>query len=52
MDIIEIVRNVGFPILISLILITKVDEKIERLSQAINDLIGEIKKKERKDDGK
>lgn len=42
MDLQDFIANMGFPIVVSLILILRIEEKIENLSQSINDLIEEI----------
>lgn len=42
MDLQDFIANMGFPIVVSLILILRTEEKIDNLSQSINDLIEEI----------
>lgn len=46
MDIVEIITNLGFPIVVSLILITSLDKKIDELIIKVNELIAKIDRKE------
>lgn len=47
MDIVEIITNLGFPIVVSLILITSLDKKVDDLIVKVNELIAKIDKKEK-----
>ncbi|MSS78017.1 YvrJ family protein [Anaerococcus sp. AGMB00486] len=47
MDIVEIITNLGFPIVVSLILITSLDKKVDCLIVKVNELIAKIDKKEK-----
>lgn len=37
-DILGLVSNVGFPIVLSIYLLTRIEEKLENLTQSINNL--------------
>lgn len=44
MNIQELIANMGFPIVVSLILILRTEGKVDRLTDSINNLIKEIQK--------
>lgn len=46
MDIVEIITNLGFPIVVSLILITNLDKKLDMLIIKVNELIAKVDRKE------
>ncbi len=37
-DLLSLISNVGFPIVLSLYLLTRIEEKLERLTESINNL--------------
>ncbi|WP_079412879.1 YvrJ family protein [Alkalithermobacter paradoxus] len=43
-DILSLVSNVGFPIVLSIYLLTKIEDKLERLTESINHLNNSISK--------
>lgn len=45
MDIVEIITNLGFPIVVSLILITSLDKKVDELILKVNEILTKIDKK-------
>lgn len=44
MEFVEIISNIGFPIVMTIILMTKIETKIDLLTNSINNLIKEIEK--------
>lgn len=47
MDIVEIITNLGFPIVVSLILITSLDKKLDCLIEKVNELIVKLDRREK-----
>ncbi|KXZ40560.1 YvrJ protein family protein [Alkalithermobacter thermoalcaliphilus JW-YL-7 = DSM 7308] len=43
-EVLSLISNVGFPIVLSIYLLTKIEEKLERLTESINHLNTSISK--------